>query len=577
MSFVCSISGVETDRAWRREGQKLSSATPRFVSHRTAPCSAQVLAAAAGACSIASAQEAGLQITEEEASRTKAMPSSIQNALRMIISQGPVNQLNRRATPNQPVMTDGGGKEPEGVFVNGSGGPEIGAVGGDGGPGNVNGVGGKGKAFSQLESLLCEESLARKPAAKHSARAIEKQEKADAKHVDRSGAKPAEKQKDTVPSAATNDRAKGSVDRKEAGGNTVPAERTRGTRKRPLSSDNGQAATKKVALDLPLLPPPRQTSPPKQHRVPLQSVSQPRQASPLVSTPPSQRAAIPTNPPTTSQSAPSASTALSTAPSTPTATPTLPATPIIPLVPPSTPMDMTPPTDTLISDLISDTSDTAVFSLASELGLANVNSLLNLSDFMSFIQPNAGEATPIGETTLSITQFSGVDSAVSTPFPVTTPFPAFTATTPPNIPQPSPVQTNTPHPLPLMEIAGMSNPLGMTKPSNVSGPSKPCPPPLTVVTNPSPPMGGNRPDSLLLQSTPASFMLAAATTVATPTPNILAPSVMEGSGVMSSADYLDFTDIGSLVGSADDLLEGIPEDMAKSIQTLAQLDQQAWN
>lgn len=558
-SFVCSISGVETDRAWRREGQKLSTATPRFVAHRTMPCGPQVLAAATGACSNAGAQEAGIRVTGEEAGRTKAMmPSSIQNALRMIISQCPLNQLGRPAspTPNQPVAAPGD-LEPAGVDGTGPG------------PGKMNGVGGgKGKAYSQLEILLCEESLANKRLTKLAAKAAEKkQEKGDAKPVEKPGSKLTEKQKVQVyvPSAAP------SVDRKgESGGrsgvDSAPTDRTKDTRKRGLSSGDCQAAVKKAALDLPFHLASQQPSPPNQHNVrplPEATASQPRQVSPLVSTPPSQRASsLLANPPTTSPSVPNASTAFTT-------TPTLPATPTLPPVPPTTPMEVTPPSDTLISDLISDTSDTAVFSLASELGLANVTSLLNLSDFMTFIQPNIEEATPIDETTPSIAQLSGVGSAVSAPFPVATPLSLLTPTH--SIAQPLPLQTNNPHP----PVVGISNPPGMTPPLNVPGPpplmtpthQKLLPPPLAMVPSLSPPSAGNRPDSLALQTTPAS---SAAVTIA-------APSVAEDGGVMSSADYLDFTDIGSLMGSADDLLEGIPEDMAKSIQTLVQLDQQAWN
>ncbi len=79
-------------------------------------------------------------------------------------------------------------------------------------------------------------------------------------------------------------------------------------------------------------------------------------------------------------------------------------------------------------------------------------------------------------------------------------------------------------------------------------------------------------EPVALQSTPTDHVIP----LATPTPgHVVTPA--EGNVVPS--EYLDLTDIGSLMGMGDDskLLEGISEDMAQSIQTLVQLDQQTWN
>jgi hypothetical protein len=266
-------------------------------------------------------------------------------------------------------------------------------------------------------------------------------------------------------------------------------------------------------------------------------------------TPPSVELVTPTHPHGTQLATPTAPptsmlTNSSTAPATKLATPTTElATPIIPPAPPSTPMD--PPTDSLISDLIFDTSDTAVSSLASQLGLNA--SLLDLSDFMTFIQPSPGDATPLSEATPSIAQLSGVDSSVSAPFgssPLTS--------------------SHDPQPFPSTEISSpQAQGAKISHPQDPPPLMKAPPPPLTPVADVALSVApGSRPDSLTLPPPPHATTPVVAST----------PPVVPLAG---ESGYLDLTD---LLGSTDDdLLQGMPEDMAKSIQSLMQLDQQTWN
>ncbi len=219
---------------------------------------------------------------------------------------------------------------------------------------------------------------------------------------------------------------------------------------------------------------------------------------------------------------------------------TLPDTPTLPSPPLHTPTLPGPSfsphhehggsTDTLISDLISDTSDSAVNSLANQLGLEDVNpSLLNLSDFMSIIQPT----TPNASIMSPLTQAES-PSSTSTQFDH---FPQF---------QPPPPSSSQAFP--------------QEPPSFPKGP-----PPLL------------RPSELHLVCSPNSSSPASVAMVIP----VSKPSETTPIGdVMTTPppDYLDLTDIGSLMEDTDpsELLDGMSEDMAKSIQTLVQLDQ-AWN
>ena len=190
------------------------------------------------------------------------------------------------------------------------------------------------------------------------------------------------------------------------------------------------------------------------------------------------------------------------------------------------------PSSTLnISELIEDTSDSAVSSLASQLaGLENAIPLLNM-DIMSFLHP----ATP--------------DSPVPTGglpiFPSTPALPVSGA--------PTAVTTS------LHSVVQDSS--AAVTLSSVKG-SPDMQPPLGMCDNPLP-------SSLASQPVVEISTLATSKDV---------PDSVTGQGnpiaASSPAEYLDL-DISSLIDPTK-LLEGIPEDMAKSIQTIVQLDEETW-
>ena len=127
--FSLSLTGYETDKAWRKEGQKLASTNPRFVS-RPASHIPQVLTVATLTAAAAAGQKGG-------ASTTKAPPTSgsgtdldfkkaihlqLQNALRLVVSHHPtisgptarssltqegktVSSVRPQSAPNTPVKT----------------------------------------------------------------------------------------------------------------------------------------------------------------------------------------------------------------------------------------------------------------------------------------------------------------------------------------------------------------------------------------------------------------------------------------------------------------------------------------
>lgn len=111
--FSFSLTGCETDKAWRKEGQKLASTNPRFVS-RPATHIPQVLTVATLTAAAAASQKGG-------ASTTKAPPTSgsgtdldfkkaihvqLQNALRLVMSQNPTaSGATARVPPTQEGKT----------------------------------------------------------------------------------------------------------------------------------------------------------------------------------------------------------------------------------------------------------------------------------------------------------------------------------------------------------------------------------------------------------------------------------------------------------------------------------------
>lgn len=199
--------------------------------------------------------------------------------------------------------------------------------------------------------------------------------------------------------------------------------------------------------------------------------------------------------------------------------------------------------DLIISDLIQDTSDLAVSSLASQLGLENATPLLNL-DFMSFLQPS----TP------------GSSDSVST------------FSLPPDM---SSLNIDPP------AVSHLSSPLDILSP-HLSSPL--IPHPLNSSTVWTSEQGACTSSILITQSDSLSACHPSISNTKPSPPGVTTPTASASSGQgdlvnPSPVEYLDLMDIGSLMGSADGskLLEGIPEDMAKSIQTIVQLDEQTWN
>ena len=221
----------------------------------------------------------------------------------------------------------------------------------------------------------------------------------------------------------------------------------------------------------------------------------------------------------------------------------------------------TSPDTLIINDLIQDTSDSAVSSLASQLGLENAP-LLNL-DFMSFFQPNSTEGHA----------YTGSDSMSAFTLPPLNVDPPtvpescchldVTSATAPKLPHPPFFTTQLDAADPRSCPSSIGDPsltpsdhLSVCHPSNAE--SKPMFPPLDKL-KPTPITDGT------------TLTAGETTPSASGKPADLFPP--------SSVEYLDLADIGSLMGNADasKLLEGIPEDMAKSIQTIVQLDEQTWN
>lgn len=641
-----SVSGVETDKAWHREGQKLSSTTkPRLVAHHTSPHVHQILAATASAGCIMTAQAEALAAIGGGGNDTKKFPNSIQNALRKIMSQNPRKNQQQQppfASPATSSHTNTVLPASKNLFeAEATDKSVVVARVADGKlkPSSKSDSSGKGKSYSQLASLLCEEYLVQRPEAK-----MEQEEKKENSTSHTISVKPRPLLTPSLPVLAHNDRVR--VDKKEdtlpsgesskVGDQGLPLNRGE-SRKRPLNVNEVSQPTKKLALDSQVHPmnspskTPKQTTPPKKPILPIApkqplkdsrakpstSVSNKTPPSlPSTAVPPHQQAtssvriSLPTKAMVMSQqlsniailqlpsAAPShqatnltnsdPSSIVHSTPAVSQSANSILVPPVIPTNPssPSPPLDAAEPpapaTESLISDLMQDTSDSTMFSLASQLGLTNVTpSLLNLSDFMSIIQPNAGEIT--SNTALLAAFPSSVEDSVCTPF---TPIPPPMTPTLPGTPLLTPT-CKLSQPPPLMEI---SDPPPLT-------PIHELPPVAVTSELPLLSQMTSRPISLTLplheQTSPfadpglISIKQTATPTgmdisMTTPTGQVFpltTPSGSEISVTTPTTDYLDLTDIGSLMGSTDDseLLEGIPEDMAKSIKTLMQLDQQTWN
>ena len=107
IALSSSLTGYETDKAWRKEGQKLASTNPRFVS-RPASHIPQVLTVAT--LTAAAGQKGGASITKAPPTSgsgtdldfKKAIHLQLQNALRLVMSQNPTASApSARASPAQ--------------------------------------------------------------------------------------------------------------------------------------------------------------------------------------------------------------------------------------------------------------------------------------------------------------------------------------------------------------------------------------------------------------------------------------------------------------------------------------------
>lgn len=692
LSLVASsIAGTETDKAWRREGQKLSSTNPQFFSHRTLPHAPQILAATAGTNSLWVVQEVGLSPVGEESSPEKEIPPSIQNALQMIVSQNPHNNsrksqqaVNRAVSPvpspapatHSSVSAKGAlgnNKSPQG----GTGGVANGSKSPRGGTGTkapeavanrVNGISGvsKGKSYSQLESLLCEESLSSNkltptkvekqapgqklgeassataaagigklhaPASPTAADKKSEEGRAGAAGISRaatvdvkasvlaaagrvesrkrqlvveaSDLTPATKKPALGPQAMSQPPASKQATAAAAPPLSSPPKNNAASHKtlssfppRPQNSPQSRPSVAASSADVTVYVTPPPSATPKEQATPLAPTTSVDQATPATSV---EHQATPLAPATSvgHQATPLTSmehqaTPLAQATSVEQVAPTTSVEQTTPLVDSTAPITSeTPVADPLISDLISDTSDKAVLSLANKLGLAS--SLLNL-DFMTFIQPAvAEETTPISEAAPSISQLGGIDTAVSGPFPMASSPPPLTPTHDmaplPLLLTSAPNSKQPPHSHHLKEHSDSEAPL--PTPSIPPPSSPPPPPPLTQVSSPLQSGPGHRPDTLtlspahqgtrpkdLFSSIPGASPIQPGTPVpVNPEAPLATPPIADSGSATMSSELLnmpDLTDISSLVDDAE-LLEGIPEDMAKSIQTLVQLDQQTWN
>ena len=99
-----SISGQETDKLWRKEGQKIASTNPRFVSRQVTHLP-QVLSSAATTAALGT--QAGLR---SEPDLKKHTSTRVQNALKFIISQNPSSRSQsstpvKAHPPRQPPTT----------------------------------------------------------------------------------------------------------------------------------------------------------------------------------------------------------------------------------------------------------------------------------------------------------------------------------------------------------------------------------------------------------------------------------------------------------------------------------------
>ena len=598
ITILCSISGVETDRTWRKEGQKLSSSCPRFVAHHPSAYLPQVMAATIGAAAIMSPQAwistgGGAGGTTMDSSRK--IPTPIQNALRTILSQNPIKnqQVNSLpATAGSPSRPQKLGGEPVTPSRNTTGVSLVAASPKssdlrsekvmDEVPENIIGSS-KGKAYSQLESLLCEEYISQGQegeAEKQENKNEEGRREEEVLPTLRDQNNTASSQQEAILVTRNNI---SSVIGDETSKKLLPKNENAARKRSLIEDEETPLPKKKQAVESSiqdLAPSPTATSVGQPVASPTHDSNSSfplNQSLNNIVIPPVPPKSVNVTTPLPSKSTdlvPSSHSHASISSAGPVFQ-SLAASPRTLTVTSSTPSPAKSAAegsaDSLISDLISDTSDSAVISLANQLGLGSVNSsLLNLSDFLCFIQPLTNLSVPTEESSTPITEFS-TEPPIAEPLVPTKPHP------PPLILTPGSSQ-HAPPPLikPLEPPSQLHLPLP-SAPAEVSVTSDLCLPPahkVLMVDSPGPclPMTSKVPISELATPSSPSIMVT--------TPTLATPTVLvEDGGLVTPTNYLDLTDIGSLMDSGNDseLLEGIPEDMAQSIQTLVRLDEQAWN
>lgn len=114
-----SLTGYDTDKAWRKEGQKLATTNPRFVS-RPATHIPQVLTAATLSAAGAGGGGTGQKVGATTATKTtptpgqsaesdlkKAISIQLQNALKLVMSQNPTTAS---VASTRPTVTQDGSK-----------------------------------------------------------------------------------------------------------------------------------------------------------------------------------------------------------------------------------------------------------------------------------------------------------------------------------------------------------------------------------------------------------------------------------------------------------------------------------
>ena len=638
------------------------STLPRLVSHQAPSHVPQVLGAAAGAASLISSHSTWPSTTTGAGSDPRKVPTPIQNALRAILSQSPVKnqpastlnippRAQKSNGPTTPSKSTGetlpeSTKSSDVKSVKGK------VVEDNGGSKGIEGGMTKGKIYSQLESLLCEEYLSQE-GDKRVVSTNQKENKEDISERKENEGRKIETDEGKVktspppevpahrlsPAAAVPPPLSPLVISQNISKSPIPSPQVKDdevdtlnvesavTRKRPLSN-NEVPPPKKLILQVSTTSSQVNSHPPKSAGSAALSQSSTTAATKISSVTVAVVAgsAYPPQSCGPTHITPSRFTAVSSQPvpallpdpaqppnAIPLSLPQPPNTIPSPQTPTTTPSTQ-PPDPVLsheeapdISDLILDTSDSAVSSLANQLGLDSVNpSLFNLSDFMSFIQPSEDSVSPAVSMppptlTSQLSATSDHNDDVESPLqpyssdPPLPPPPRGVASEslPPTIlskpagkktilPPPPLIMASRPLHLPLEQFSTTPKSQNYPTPGlTVHSAGSPSPiPALTSIPAPLTPSP--------TQYTPTNTPTVPHITVSTPTVLDITPinsvvttpvGTISDDLVSPATNYLDLTDIGSLMKTADDskLLEGIPEDMAKSIQTLAQLDEQTWN